>query len=149
MDLDPVARVPENLEDVFRIVREEVARIRVLPTRNAVDDSAPVGVDETADQLARVGLDESNLPIIQDDRTAVLPPWPVLGKDAGPVLPIAVDLYAPRPLNRSSSSVPTPHSSDRSLSQPDQLGISNVLDDAEPVCSGIPCDVPVPKVETE
>jgi hypothetical protein len=148
-DLDPVAGVPEELEDVRRIVREEVARVRVLPPRNAIDDSAPVGVDEAADQLARVGLDESNLPVLQDDRTAVLPPWPVLGKDAGPVLPIAVDLHAPRPLNRSSPSVPSSHSIDRSLSQPDQLGISNVLDDAEPICSGIPRDVPVPKVETE
>lgn len=148
-DLDPVAGVLEDLEDVRRIVREEVAWVRVLPPRNAIDDSTPVGVDEAADQLPRIALDESNLLVLQDDRTAVLPPWPVLGEDAGPVLPIAVDLHAPRPLKRSSPSVPTSHSSDRSLSQSDQIGISNVLDDAEPVCSGIPRDIPIPKVETE
>ena len=89
----------------------------VVPTRNG---AATLPAGEIADQLARIGLDESNLPVLQDDLTAMHPPWPVLGKDAGPVLPIAVDLHAPRPLNRSSPSVPTSHSIDRSLSQPDR-----------------------------
>jgi len=51
-----------------------------------IDDAAAVGVDQAAQQPARVSLDDQLLPWLQLDPALVLDPGAVLGEEVGPVL---------------------------------------------------------------
>ena len=77
----------EDPLDAERVVREEVARVRVLAVtalrqsdREAVDGSAAVGVDQAADESFRMSRRELELPIGQLNRARVLASATVPGK---------------------------------------------------------------------
>jgi hypothetical protein len=71
-----MARVAEEPADVVRHLVEEVPRI-VLPV-HTVEHAAAVGMDETAEKLAREPLNDAGLPWSELDLAPMLPPWPVL-----------------------------------------------------------------------
>lgn len=82
-DLGGVARLPEDLEDVRRVVGEEVARISVSPISHSVDRPASVRMDQSSKELARVGADDPVLPVLKHDRPMMLPARSVLRKRQG------------------------------------------------------------------
>jgi hypothetical protein len=81
--------------------REEVPRVLVLgdaPARQlrpeAVRRAAPVGVDEPAQELARVAVDDVALPGLEDDRAEVLGPGAVLRERLEPGVAEGLDPHA-------------------------------------------------------
>src|SRR5215216_6895446 len=93
-DLGGVARLPEDLEDVRRVVGEEVARIGVSPIPHSVYGAASVRMDQPPKELARVEANDPALPVLQHDGAMMFPARSMLRKEAGPVLPRCTDLVA-------------------------------------------------------
>ncbi len=88
-----VARGAEQGADVRRQVREEVARIGVFrdaPARQlrleAVRRPAAVGVDQAADEVARISVDDLLLPVLERDLALVLAATAVLREGEQPSL---------------------------------------------------------------
>ena len=75
---DPEQRtvVDELLTNVRRVIAEEIPDVRVLSDAaawqlgaKAVQNTTAVGMDESADQRARMRLGELELPVSEDDRS--------------------------------------------------------------------------------
>jgi len=94
-DAEPLAVLAEERADVCRQVREEVARILVLgdpPARQlrleAIDRPAAIAVDQTAQELLRVAVDDLPLPIREHDPAQVLAARTGLRKHSIPALTV-------------------------------------------------------------
>ena len=87
VDAEQIAREAEQAADIRREVREEVAAIRVLghaatwqTCREAVRRTTAVGMDQAADELAGVTIDDPLLPGLEHNRALMLSAGPVLRK---------------------------------------------------------------------
>lgn len=78
VDSNGIAGLTEDFENILGGVREEVSRVRVLALPNPVHDPAAIGMDETAQELPRVVVNDLSLPIRQPDRALVLQAGAVL-----------------------------------------------------------------------
>ena len=147
---DRVAGVAEDLLDVSRDVGEEVARICVPSVPYAIHDSTSIRVDEAPEELARVAIDDRDLPVDQTDRTLVFHPPPVLWKDAWPMLPIGGDgdaSYARHDAYRPI--LDFTNTRDRCPSEVDEKRIPDVLEDPQAIRAWVTRDVAVAEVQTE
>ena len=90
LDADLVERVGEEPPDVVRLVGEEVPGVFVAlalagdEAGRPVGDAAAVGVDEAADELPGVRVDDGLLPGVEGDEALVLLAGAVLGEQAVP-----------------------------------------------------------------
>ncbi|HEX4669126.1 MAG TPA: hypothetical protein VH275_04015 [Solirubrobacterales bacterium] len=93
MNIEAVTGVAENPLDVGRKVAERVARTAPIST-SGIDETATVGVDETAQEKAGVVVDKFLLPVGKNDLAFVLLAFAVLGKEEGPALGAGRDVVA-------------------------------------------------------
>src|SRR4051812_45838014 len=84
VDAVAVARVTEDVADIRRPIAEAVSRRAPVPP--GVDEPAPIGMNESAQQHLGLSVDEGRLPIAELDLPRVLPARPMLGKQTRPGL---------------------------------------------------------------
>src|SRR4029079_18138490 len=90
MDARRLTSIAKEFEYVLGPVRERVAwcssHVRAFPFGS--DDARPVAVNEAAEERLDAPRHDLALPVSQNDAPLVFPAGPVLGDQAGPVLPV-------------------------------------------------------------
>jgi hypothetical protein len=98
----------------------------------AVDRAAAVRVQEAAQELPRMRLDDLLLPRLEDDRPLMLATAAMLGESLEPTLPAALDAHAPELAMRANPHMPPPAGlDDRASALIDEVGVRGVADNHE------------------
>jgi hypothetical protein len=92
-----------------------------------VDHTAPVRVNQLADQLARMSFDDSDLPVRKLNPALVLLAGPMLWKQARPLFRAVGDPHARASMPKVQPNTPGRHDSlDRLLAVGDDAGIPSI-----------------------
>jgi hypothetical protein len=124
-----ITRSAEDVSDVLGVVGEVIPGI-ALPV-DSIENAASVRVDQTAKKPVWMYGHDLLLPRSELNTPFVFPSWPMLRKDAGPVLPVRVYLDTAHVLNGSRGATKPSDHPDRAPAFFNDPEVSGVQDDPQ------------------